>query len=279
MKRFHIGDGEKTIECDDRYEGDGADGKTQTFTRADRPDVFVRATVITVTLKDGSPPDRLRIDCRDNAKKAGCAAVEHGEITYYIEEPKVTEDGDLIRFARATVENHRVLLSATYPDSLKGQGEERAIAEDLRVMVESLKVRQKGEASYGDLTVAHKAGIEEATAWLENFSGAKRDGDEWVEAMQSAVFALLDGRVERERTGSIGLVFGELLTRRVPGLRWHILVDDDGEAHALKYRETSITVFPTAMIWKRINRTEAFDVGELAEGAIDSIEGLFRKGC
>jgi hypothetical protein len=60
-------------------------------------------------------------------------------------------------------------------------------------------------------------------------------------------------------------------------VQWKILVDDEGAVHCLKYMESSVTLFPTAMVWKRIERKEAFDVADLVDRTIDAIENLFRN--
>jgi hypothetical protein len=41
--------------------------------------------------------------------------------------------------------------------------------------------------------------------------------------------------------------------------------------------ESSVTIFPTAMMRKRIDRNETFDVAGLVDGTIDAIEDMLRK--
>jgi hypothetical protein len=41
---------------------------------------------------------------------------------------------------------------------------------------------------------------------------------------------------------------------------------------------TSITIFPTAMIAKRVYRHETFSVSDLFDGTVSTIENMFRKG-
>jgi hypothetical protein len=275
MKTFHIGDGQKTIDCGDDYECDGADGDVQAFMKSGYPDVVIRVTVISVTFKQGAPPDKLRIDIREKARKAGCEPIDVEKVTYFIDRGATTADGCGIRFGYAAIEDHSVIFSLTTP----GDSEFiEPLLVELRSMIESLRIRKRGESSYADLTMAHKKGIAGALRWLEESTTSPNESFDLCHAIQRLVRAVVDDRIEKSRTGSIGLGLGELLRQTVPGLQWKILTDDHGTIHCLKYLESSVTLFPTAMVRKRIERNEAFDVADLVDRTIDAIEEMVRKG-
>jgi hypothetical protein len=274
MKTFHIGDGQKTIDCGDDYECDGADGDVQAFMKSGYPDVFVRVTVISVTFKQGAPPDKLRIDTRAKAQKAGCEPIDVEEVTYFVDRATTTGDGCRIQFGYAAIENQGVIFSLTTPG---GSEFSEPFLVEMRSMIESLRVRKQGESSYADLTMAHKKGIAGALQWLEESTTSGDESFDLCDAIQRSVYGVVDGRIERSRTGSIGLGYGELLRSTAQALRWKILVDDQGTIHCLKYMESSVTIFPTAMMRKRIDRNETFDVAGLVDGTIDAIEDMLRK--
>ena len=274
MKTFHIGDGQKTIDCGEDFECDGADGDTQTLTKAGCPNGFIRITVISIDFKPGTPSGKLRIDVREKAKKAGCKTAEIKDVTYFIGNSAPTQDGCAIQIGYAAIENHEAIFSLTTPgDSSLVE----AFLTDMRSMIESLRVRKQGDLSYADLTAAHKNGIANALRWLEESENSTSGSFDLCEAIQRSVHAVVDNRTDRSHRGSIGLGFGELLRRKIPGLDWKILVDDEGTIHCLQYLQSSVTIFATAMVWKRIERNEAFDVAGLVAGTVKTIHDMIQK--
>ena len=77
---------------------------------------------------------------------------------------------------------------------------------------------------------------------------------------------LLDNRfVGAEQSSelqSMGLVFGEILARRAD-LIWVTVVDSYGRDPALRFRDTSLILFPMTMISKRVENGQRVDVAEL----------------
>lgn len=81
--------------------------------------------------------------------------------------------------------------------------------------------------------------------------------------------ALLDAAVfSPEQTyelQSMGVVLGDAFVQDM-GFHWIIAEDDYGRDPAIKYRGTSVILYPLTMISKRIERGETVDIFELYNG-------------
>jgi hypothetical protein len=76
-----------------------------------------------------------------------------------------------------------------------------------------------------------------------------------------------DGGIGTEETfhlQSLGLVLGDVLVGEL-GFHWVIVEDRNGRDMAVKFRDTSVLVFPLTMISKRVERGERPDVRHLFE--------------
>ena len=63
----------------------------------------------------------------------------------------------------------------------------------------------------------------------------------------------------------MGIVFGDVFVQDM-GFSWVMVEDEHGRDPAIRYRETSIILFPLTMISKRIERGEQVDVFDLYNG-------------
>jgi hypothetical protein len=61
---------------------------------------------------------------------------------------------------------------------------------------------------------------------------------------------------------SLGLALGDVISAKI-GLDWVIIEDEYGRDPALRYRDTSLIIFPLTMISKRIERGESVDAKNL----------------
>lgn len=64
---------------------------------------------------------------------------------------------------------------------------------------------------------------------------------------------------------SMGVVLGDVFVQDL-GFHWIIVEDDHGRDPAVKFQDTSVTLFPLTMISKRIERGESLDVFDLYNG-------------
>ena len=67
---------------------------------------------------------------------------------------------------------------------------------------------------------------------------------------------------------SMGIVFGDVFVQDM-GFHWIIVEDDYGRDPAVKFRDTSVLLFPLTMISKRIEQGETIDVIDLYNGVAD----------
>ena len=81
--------------------------------------------------------------------------------------------------------------------------------------------------------------------------------------------ALLDANVFRaEQTfelQSMGIILGDVFVQDM-GFHWVIVEDDYGRDPAIRYRDTSVILYPLTMIAKRIEAGEVVDVFDLYNG-------------
>lgn len=89
------------------------------------------------------------------------------------------------------------------------------------------------------------------------------------------------GVVEPEATYTLqafGLAFGRVFLNEFPDYDWWIVEDEHGRDPAIRYKETSLLVFPMTMISKRMEDGEAFDVSELFDGLAKQLAELIEEG-
>ena len=89
------------------------------------------------------------------------------------------------------------------------------------------------------------------------------------------------GLVEPEATytlQALGLAFGRVFLNEFPDYDWWMVEDEHGRDPAIRYKETSLLVFPMTMISKRIEDGEPFDVAELFDGLAKQLAELIQEG-
>jgi hypothetical protein len=89
------------------------------------------------------------------------------------------------------------------------------------------------------------------------------------------------GLVEPEATYTLqafGLAFGRVFLNEFPDYDWWMVEDEHGRDPAIRYKETSLLVFPMTMISKRIEDGEPFDVPELFDGLAKQLAELIQEG-
>ena len=73
---------------------------------------------------------------------------------------------------------------------------------------------------------------------------------------------------------ALGLMFGQVIVKQVDDMDWCMVEDDLGRTPALRYKETSLTVFPMTMISKRVEKAEEIDLHVFFETVREEIEKL-----
>ena len=70
---------------------------------------------------------------------------------------------------------------------------------------------------------------------------------------------------------SMGVVLGDAFVQDM-GFHWIVVLDDVGRELALRFQDTSVILFPTHMIAKRVWRGEAVDIFDLYNGVASLAE-------
>jgi hypothetical protein len=82
--------------------------------------------------------------------------------------------------------------------------------------------------------------------------------------------ALLDAEIfkpdQTYELQSMGIVFGDVFVQDM-GFSWVMVEDEYGRDPAIRYQDTSIILFPSTMISKRVEKGETVDVFDLYNGA------------
>lgn len=81
MPTYAIGDGNKSVVCPDGYLADSEGDTNTVLWRPENAEFVIRCSVISVTFKEGSPPDKMRADNREKANQLGVESHETAEVT------------------------------------------------------------------------------------------------------------------------------------------------------------------------------------------------------
>lgn len=65
---------------------------------------------------------------------------------------------------------------------------------------------------------------------------------------------------------ALGAVFGRAFIQATPDYDWWVVEDEFGKDACIRYKETSLMIFPLTMISKRVEDGEEVDVRELFDG-------------
>ena len=74
----------------------------------------------------------------------------------------------------------------------------------------------------------------------------------------------------------MGVVLGDAFVLDM-GFHWVVVEDEYGRDFALRYKDTSVIVFPITMISKRVERGETVDVFDLYNGVANRFEEISSK--
>lgn len=117
-----------------------------------------------------------------------------------------------------------------------------------------------------------------ASGLVEDVSGMGLSGDLSDLAMLQDV---LDKKViEREATYSLqalGMAFGKVFVNNNEDYDWWMVKDEYGRDPAVRYRDTSLLVFPQTMISKRVEDGEDVAIVELYEGLKNHLQRVLAE--
>ena len=273
MKNQAIGDGDKMIVCPDQYLVDQESDNTVVIWDPAHVGIPIRVTVITITPKDSTEREAAYWGVLEDARKKGIQPRTLGDKAVFEYREGVADDpGFCIHFFMVGLGNHHSIFSITVAESDEQTDAFRSIRADLEGMIESL-VERKGDAQFNCcLLESEKEQIREAA--LTVLQG--HEGDEALKRVQIVYDKALQAG-DSNGASQIGLAFGEYLRSEVPAFHWKVKIDEYGRARSLDFAEAQISIFPEAMIQKRLDRKEEVDFPSLSSGTIGAVEDMYRR--
>lgn len=77
----------------------------------------------------------------------------------------------------------------------------------------------------------------------------------------------------------LGVVFGDVLRTSLPaGFEWRTITDQYGCDLGLRYRETTLIVFPVTMLSKRAEDGREIELAALRTGLVEHVQGMIASG-
>jgi hypothetical protein len=272
VKVFAIGDGQKKITCPNRYLADEESSTTIVIWDPANRDMPIRVTVITVVPKDSKEEESGYWSVINEARKKSAQPQIFQNKAVYEFQQLSGEPGYRLHFFQVGMGNHTALFSITVAAAVEQTCAFTDLRADLIAMIESLVERKPDEQFDCNLELCEEKRIQAARDSLLG----EHTGDEGWKILNDHYKRALDAK-DNDLGAQIGLAFGELLRHEVPTLYWKVKIDEYGRARSLDLRDEKISIFPEAMILKRLDRGEVVDFADLSSGTIDAIEDLYRK--
>jgi hypothetical protein len=272
MKSHAIGDGHKRITCPGQYLADEESATTIVIWDPQYVDIPIRVTILTITPKDPKEEDVAYWRAIEKARESGIQPkiLKDKAVYAYCKPPN--EDGYVLHFFEVGMGNHYSIFSITVAGGEEYSEGLKKVSSDLECMIESLVERKVDEQFDCELQEGEKKRIRDT---CQDLLKGQKGAQAWAELHEHYNKALLaNDAALGER---IGLVFGELLKDEVPSFHWMVKVDEYGRSRSLDFENARISIFPEAMILKRLDRKEMIDFHYLASGTIEAVENLYRK--
>lgn len=273
MKNHAIGDGHKRITCPDQYLVDEESDTTIVIWDPEYVDLPIRVTIITITPKDPKEEELAYWRVIEKAREKGTQPKVLKDKTVCAYRKPCNEDAEyLLYFFEVGLGNHHCIFSITVAVAEEHSEGLKKISSDLERMIESLVERKKDEQFDCELQEGEKKRIQDTSQELLQGQKGKHAWEALQEHYNKALRANDAALGER-----VGLVFGELLKDEVPSFHWMVKVDEYGRSRSLDFENARISIFPEAMILKRLDRKELIDFHDLSSGTIEAVENLYRK--
>ncbi|MBQ0759708.1 MAG: DUF3806 domain-containing protein [Zhongshania sp.] len=109
----------------------------------------------------------------------------------------------------------------------------------------------------------------------QDVTGQEMDGSmEDLVRLQAVVDS---GQVPIENTQelqSLGVVFGKVFVNEIPDYDWWVVEDEYGKDACVRFKETSLLIYPLTMLSKRMEDGEKFNISELFHGLRQDLERI-----
>jgi Domain of unknown function (DUF3806) len=272
MKYFAIGDGDKRIECADRYLADLESDQTVVIWDPDQIDIPIRVTAITVTPKDPADIDIAFWGTINKAKEKGSSATVVGDKAIYYYREHNSGNDHALHFYEVGMGCHYSIFSITVDLPQESSPEFQCVTSDLESMISTLEERAEEQQFSSSLLQSDMEFIDAAIAEMLPSGPNEAAFDSLQQALDQAML-----NDDSNLAAKVGIAFGDLLKDQLPSFSWAVKTDDWGRARSLDLGDTHISIFPEAMILKRLERKEKLNLREFSEDTIATVEKLFRE--
>ena len=123
-----------------------------------------------------------------------------------------------------------------------------------------------------------------AKMWLlgsqisEGITGQKMDGSmQDIYRLQAIIDSRLIPVEKTQELQSLGIVFGKVFVNETPDYDWWVVEDEYGKDACVRYKETTLLIFPQTMLSKRIEDGVKVDVAELFFGLRQDLERIYNE--
>lgn len=123
-----------------------------------------------------------------------------------------------------------------------------------------------------------------AKMWLlgsqisEDVTGQKMDGSmQDLDRLQNIIDSNQIPVTNTQELQSLGIVFGKVFVNETPDYDWWIVEDEYGKDACIRYKGTTLLIFPQTMLSKRIEDGEQVDVAELFTRLRQDLEQIKNK--
>lgn len=272
MKFFAIGDGHKRVALPDRYETEITEDGTSIFWSPGDADIPIRVSVLTIEPQDQTEKEAAfwAVINKANKEKKDPRVVDDKAIFQY---RKLDDsESEVYLFYEVGMANSLIIVSITLDETLEATEDFTVVKAEVDEMIESIEQREEDQPFTCQLPGSDYDEIDEALAELV------------PEGVSEKSWPILQNHYETAKqskdlnlAGKIGIVFGEMLKKDIPGFHWFLTVDDWGCARSLNFEESGISVFPENMIIKRVDEDQSVNLQELASDTIETVEDVLRS--
>jgi len=109
----------------------------------------------------------------------------------------------------------------------------------------------------------------------EDITGKEMDGSlQDLERLQSIIDSAQIPVANTQELQSLGIVFGKVFVNETPDYDWWVIEDEYGKDACVRYKETTLLIFPQTILSKRIEDGEQVNVFELFHGMKQDLERI-----
>lgn len=108
--------------------------------------------------------------------------------------------------------------------------------------------------------------------------GEEMDGSlEDLERLQSIIDSKEVPVENTQELQSLGIIFGKVFVNETPKYDWWVVEDDYGKSACVRYKETTLLIFPQTMLSKRIEDGEEINVVEFFQHMREDIDRIQKE--